>query len=91
MVVKTTLPLLVLEAIERFTKASQAYGYAVACHNAQVHESELASARAQVDRCHAAMVTARGELVTAIETHASVLYEGGLELGRLEVVAVSYR
>ncbi len=90
MVLRTTLPLLVLEALESYTKASQHYGYACALHNfAKKPPDEYTVPRPyveeqQAERAHAEMVKARRELEAAIETHASNLYEGGLELGRAE-------
>ena len=92
MVTRTTLPLAVLEALEAFTKACQRYGYACAVHNfAKMTTDEYTlpvsyPGEHSAELAHAAMVTARAELMQAIESHASVLYEGGLELGRAETL-----
>jgi flagellar biosynthesis/type III secretory pathway protein FliH len=92
MTVRTLLPLPLIEALEDYTKASQKYGYACATHNfAKLPPDEYTLPSTYVEEqaleyAHAKMVQARVRVEAAIESHATQLYEGGIELGRAEAV-----
>ena len=70
---RPTLPQAVTTALEEYTKATQLYGWWAGQPGAQ----DAAGTR----HAHQRMVLLRADLVRAIENHANMMYEGGIEMG----------